>query len=502
MKLIECVPNFSEGKRADVVSAIRQAAEETRGVTVLDAQSDPNHNRMVLTFVGAPQPVKEAALAASARAIELIDLGKHVGEHPRMGAVDVVPFIPLTGATMEDCIVLAKEFAQEFAKRFSVPVYLYEQASGDARKDLAKVRQGQFEGLRKVIGVDSKRDPDFGPKKIHPTAGATAVGARQILIAYNVDLNSQDLSIAKKIANKIRERDGGLPAVKALGFELRDRKLIQVSMNLIDYSKTSMDGVFYAISNYAKEFGVSIADSEIVGLVPQDAINQVSIHSLSLRNFTDDQIIENRIASLIIENSAKGNFLEQSLYDFSASIASKDPIPGGGSVAAYSGALAASLVMMVSHSTIGKKNYETSWEPVERILRQAEPLKEKLLLLVDKDAEAYSLVASSLKLPKETGSQMDARQKKLEDALKKASETPEETMLAAYQVYQLAKKLREIGNKNAFSDVVTASELSRASILGAWSNVKQNLDSLHDTKFVNDKVRKLRPIVDEISATK
>jgi glutamate formiminotransferase len=201
MKLIECVPNFSEGRRADVVTAIRQAAEETKGVTVLDVQSDPNHNRMVLTLVGPPEPVKRAALSASARAIELIDLTRHAGEHPRMGAVDVVPFIPLTGATMEDCVELAKEFAQEFAKRFSIPVYLYEQAaSGNARKDLAKVREGQFEVLRNMIGVDSSKDPDYGPKKIHPTAGATAVGARQILIAYNVDLNSQDLSIAKKIA--------------------------------------------------------------------------------------------------------------------------------------------------------------------------------------------------------------------------------------------------------------------------------------------------------------
>ncbi|MFI5419742.1 MAG: glutamate formimidoyltransferase, partial [Nitrososphaerales archaeon] len=325
--MIECVPNFSEGRRADVVSAIRRAAEETRGVTVLDAQSDPNHNRMVLTIVGTPEPVKEAALSASARAIELIDLRKHAGEHPRMGVVDVVPFIPLAGSMMEDCIVLAKEFAEEFAKRFSIPVYLYEHAaSRDARKNLANVREGQFEGLRNVIGVESSKDPDYGPKKIHPTAGATAVGARQILIAYNVDLNSQDLSIAKKIAKRIRERDGGLPAVKALGFELKDRKLIQVSMNLTDYSKTSLHTVFYTISNYAEEFGVSVADSEIVGLVPQNAINQAATHSLSLRNFTDDQIIENRIVSLIAENSVRGNFVTKSLYDFSASIASKDPV--------------------------------------------------------------------------------------------------------------------------------------------------------------------------------
>ena len=498
MKLIESVPNFSEGRRSDVVTAIRQAAEGTGGVAVLDSESDANHNRMVLTLVGSPEAVKNAVLEASARAIELIDLRTHVGEHPRMGAVDVVPFIPLTGATMDDCILLAREFAEEFAKRFSVPVYLYERAArSEDRRDLARVREGQFEGLRNLIGVDPSRDPDYGPKKIHPTAGATAVGARPVLIAYNVDLDSQDLAVAKKIARRIRERDGGLTAVKALGFELKDRKLIQVSMNLTDYTRTSMHTAFDAISAHAREFGISVVDSEIVGLVPQEALDQAAVHSLMLRNFSNDQIIENRIVSVI--TSPKDSFASLSLSEFSASIASKDPVPGGGSAAAYAGVLAASLVMMVCRSTFGKKNYEVSRTAIEKILSEAEPLKEKLLSLVDKDAAAYSLVANALKLPKESEEQKRERHKKLDESLRIATEVPAETLLASNKVYELAKEVSEIGNKNAISDAEAAIELAKASVLSAWSNVKLNLDSLRDPGFMNDTVRKLSPIVDEIN---
>jgi glutamate formiminotransferase/formiminotetrahydrofolate cyclodeaminase len=500
MKLIECVPNFSEGRRQEVISAIREAAEDTPDVAVLDAETDLNHNRMVLTLVGTPKAVKQAALAASAKAIELIDLTKHAGEHPRMGAVDVVPFIPLNGATMEDCILLAREFAEEFARRFSVPVFLYEKAATrEDRKDLAKVREGQFEGLRERIGADPSKDPDFGPKKIHPIAGATAVGARPILIAYNVDLDTRDLSIAKKIASKIRERDGGFSAVKALGFELKDRKLVQVSMNLTDYTKTAMHTVFDAISQYAKEYGVSVVDSEIVGLVPQDALNAASMHYLSLRNFTPNQIIENRLATLLrAMDSGKESFVEKSLNEFCESLSSKNPVPGGGSASAYAGALAASLVIMVAQLTIGKKNYEATWEPAKDILKQAEPLKEKLLELVDRDAEAYSLVASAMKMPKTNDQEQAKRDQRLESALKFATEVPSETLLISSQVFHLAEKILEIGNKNAQSDSETALQLARASILGAWSNVKVNLASLKDESFVNFEMKNLQPVVDEI----
>ncbi|HMD14354.1 MAG TPA: glutamate formimidoyltransferase, partial [Bacteroidota bacterium] len=283
MKIVECVPNFSEGRRSEVIEAILNAAKLIRGVTVLDCESDANHNRMVLTFVGPPEAVKEAALSSSAKAIELIDLTKHTGEHPRMGAVDVVPFVPLREVSMDECVRLARDFAQEFSIKFSVPVFLYENAATrEDRKNLADVRHGQFEGLRDLIGKDPSKKPDFGPEKIHPTAGATAVGARPILIAYNVNLASEEVLIAKKIAKRIRERDGGLPSVKALGFELKNRQLVQVSMNLTDYTKTSMHTAFDAISEYAKEYGVGVVESEIVGLVPQEALSLASFHYLSV----------------------------------------------------------------------------------------------------------------------------------------------------------------------------------------------------------------------------
>jgi len=501
MKIVECVPNFSEGRRKEVIDEILKAAQSVGEITVLDCESDANHNRMVLTFVGPPDAVKAAALSSSAKAIQLIDLTKHSGEHPRMGAVDVVPFVPLREVSMDDCVKLAREFAQEFSTKFSVPVFLYENAATrEDRRNLADVRQGQFEGLRELIGTDPSRKPDFGPEKIHPTAGATAVGARPILIAYNVNLESEDISIAKKIAKRIRERDGGFPAVKALGFQLRDRNLVQVSMNLTDYTKTSMHTVFDAISQYAKEYGVNVAESEIVGLVPQEALTLASIHYLSLSNFNPNQIIENRIFSSEAEKAKDSRFVSMTLEAFCDSVASKSPIPGGGSAAAYSGALAASLVAMVCRLTIGRKNYESAWESAGEILVQAEDLKSKLLELVDLDASAYSLVSSALKLPKSTDAERIEQKAKLNSALKAAAEIPAQTAVSASSVFLLAKRIRDIGNKNAQSDAETAIELSRASILGAWSNVKTNVEGLvGEDEFVKSITQRLVAIVEEVS---
>ncbi len=504
MKIVECIPNFSEGRRTEVIKEISRAAQSIAGITILDCESDPNHNRMVLTFVGPPEAVKNAALSASARAIELIDLTKHTGEHPRMGAVDVVPFVPLREVTMEECVQLAKDFGKEFADRFSVPVFLYENAATrPERRNLADVRQGQFEGLREQIGFDPAKKPDYGPEKIHPSAGATAVGARPILIAYNVDLNSQDLSIAKKIAKLIRERDGGFPAVKALGFELKDRKLVQVSMNLTDYTKTSLHIVFDAISRYAEENGVTVADSEIVGLVPQEAMMKASAHYLSLRNFSPDQIIENRIFGSESETaSASSSLISLSLTKFADRVSSKSPTPGGGSVAAYSGALAASLVAMVCGLTIDRKKYEASWSEAREALDQALQLKTRLLGLVDGDAAAYDLVSAAMKLPKSTTDEMAEQKKRLSVALKSAAAVPAETALSAYSVFLLAKRIRQIGNKNASSDADTAIQLSRTSVLSAFKNVKVNLEGLggEEGDFTKEMYQKLEPIVEEVSS--
>ncbi len=488
MKIVECVPNFSEGRRKGVIDAIRDAAARVPGVTVLDCENDPNHNRMVLTFVGPPQATKLAALESSAEAIKSIDLRSHKGEHPRMGAVDVVPFVPLREITMDECVLLATEFADEYSKRFGVPVFLYEYAARrPERKDLAKVRAGQFEGLKELIGKDPSKDPDYGPKTIHPTAGATAVGARPILIAYNINLGTNDVSIAKKIAHLVRGRDGGLPTVKALGFGLRDRSLVQVSMNLTDYKISSISKAFQAVSKHASEFGVPVVESEIVGLVPMDAVVDAATNYLKLANFNSNQIIENRlftIAGGIEEEGIKDqkkairDFSEMTLANFASLVASKEPTPGGGSVAASTGLFAASLVIKVCKLTVGKKGYETVFERANEILTSAQESKEKLQDLANKDSLAYSKVSKAFALPKNTDSERHDRKKMIDAALKEATEVPAQTVIECVKVLDLAEEILRIGNKNASSDAETAVELAKAAAKGAWSNVKINLEAL------------------------
>ena len=292
MRLVQCVPNFSEGRRKEVIESIANEIRAIPAVTLLDVESNADHNRSVVTFVGEPGPVKEAAMAAGRKAVELIDLNHHKGEHPRMGAVDVVPFVPVSGATMEDCVALARQFGQEFAEQLHVPVFLYEEAAMmPDRRNLADVRTGEFEGLRDQIGKDPSRKPDFGPEKIHPTAGATAVGAREILIAFNVNLGTSDPNIAKKVAHELRSRDGGLAYVKALGFELKGRGIVQVSMNMTNYHKSQLFKAYELVKLFAERYGVPVVGSEIVGLTPMDALIDASEFYLRLENFSRDQVL-------------------------------------------------------------------------------------------------------------------------------------------------------------------------------------------------------------------
>ena len=494
MKLIECVPNFSEGRRKEIIDAIAGEARKVPGVTVLDCENDPNHNRMVLTFVGDPEAVETAAIACSREAIKSIDLTKHTGEHPRMGAVDVVPFVPLRDVSMEECVSIAKSFARKYSQEFDVPVFLYEEAATTPeRKDLAKVREGQFEGLRDLIGKDPSKTPDYGPNRIHPTAGATAVGARPILIAYNVNLKTTDLSVAKQVARQVRGRDGGLAFVKALGFQLKDKNMVQVSMNLTDFRKSSMYKAYELVSTMAEHHGVEVAESEIVGLVPTDALVETAEYYLKLQTFKRDQIIENRIYDVAGPSTIHENleYPRMSLSDFAASVASDRPYPGGGSVAAYTGELAAALVSMVCKLTIGKKGYESKVERVASMLGQSERMRSELEGLVTEDATAYSEVTYAMKLPKSTDVEKGVKKQKLHEALKKAIETPLRTMRLSGEVLSLAKEIAETGNKNARSDAETALQLSRASIFSAWSNVKINLESLGDDPEYVEKTRKI-----------
>src|SRR5215472_2523974 len=490
LKLVECVPNFSEGRRQDVIRSIADAIRSSPGVTLLDVESNQDHNRSVISFVGEPSAVKDAALAAAGRAIELIDLTKHKGEHPRMGAVDVVPFVPMSGSTMEDCIGLAREFGRELGARFRLPVFLYEEAATrPERRNLADVRAGEFEGLREKIGKDPTRKPDFGPEMIHPTAGATAVGAREILIAYNVNLGTTDLGIAKKIAHELRAKDGGLEHVKALGFELKQRRLVQVSMNLTNYHKSQLFKAYELVKLFADRYGVPVVGSEIVGLTPMDALVDSAEFYLRLENFSRDQILEKRLFAPSVSS-----LTDESLSTFSEEVASRKAVPGGGSVSAYMGSLGAGLVAMVARLTLGRKEPPKNPEQLENIVRRSEELRQRLLKLVVDDSHAFDAVMKSFKVPKDQG---ETRKRAIQEATIRATEIPLSTMEQATQVLHLAAEIAEYGSASALSDVSTASAAARAAVDGAASNVSINLASIEDKSFVENTEKRSIELQDE-----
>ncbi len=299
MKIVECVPNFSEGRRPEVLGEIVNAMTAVDGARLLDKEMDADHNRAVVTIIGEPDAVLEAAFRGIEKARELIDLTKHKGEHPRMGATDVCPFVPVRDVTMDECVELAQRLGERVGKELEIPVYLYEAAATTpARENLAKVRKGQFEGLRDEIGTNPKKDPDFGPNRIHPTAGAIAIGAREFLVAYNINLGTDDISIAKTIAKSIRFAGGGLRYVKAMGFEIKDRGIVQVSMNMVNYKGTPLFRVYEMVKTEAERYGVPVIGCEIVGLVPLSALIDCADFYLRLESFKQDQILEHRLSEL------------------------------------------------------------------------------------------------------------------------------------------------------------------------------------------------------------
>ncbi len=483
MKIVECVPNFSEGRRREVIQEIVEAAKAHR-IRIVDIESDADHNRSVLTFVGEPEEVKKAALSASAKAVQLIDLNNHKGAHPRMGAVDVVPFVPIREVTMEECVELAKEFGREFAERFVVPVFLYEEAATRPdRKNLADIRRGEFEGLREEIGKNPDRAPDYGPMKIHPTAGATAVGARQILIAYNINLDSNDLEIAKQIAHQVRGRDGGLPYVKALGFALKERGIVQVSMNMVNYEETQLFKAFELVNSLAGHYGVSVVGSEIVGSVPDDALIDCAEFYLKLENFRRENILERKL----FEESSPARLVDLSLDSYSDEVASEKPTPGGGSAASYAGALGAALIAMGCRLTLSRKDYEAYHQRANEILAHCENLRHSLLGVVDEDALAFQKVMEALRMPKNNDEEKKLRQEALQSSLKGAAEAPGKSVSYSMEVMRQALKLAEFGNLNVISDIECGFHLAYAAMRGTASNVQINLDSIKDPAYVSEK---------------
>lgn len=473
MKLIECVPNFSEGRRPDVVAAIRDAIAGVTGAHILDTSADASHNRCVITFVAPIDVVADAAFAGIREAQQRIDLTTHSGEHPRMGAADVVPFIPLDGATMEDCIALARSLGERVGRELGIPVFLYERAATRPdRENLADVRRGEFEGLRTEMGRTPQRVPDFGPGAVHPTAGAVAIGARPFLVAYNVYLGpASNMPVAKEVAKSVRGSVGGLKYVKGLGFEVDGQA--QVSMNLVDTEKTPLHQAYEMVKMEAEARGVTPTWSELVGLVPERALFDAAARHIRLRNFTPDMVLERKVRTAI----AGG----ESLSGFVGSVASPNPTPGGGSVAAHAGALAAALAQMVAGLTIGKKKYVAVDAEMRELAVRAAALGNSLAGLVARDAAAYAVVAAAYKLPADDDAQQRHKAVTIDAALLHAADVPLETARACAQVAEIALAVAERGNTNAASDAGVAALLAEAGCVGASYNVRINVGSLTDT---------------------
>ncbi len=462
--LVECVPNFSEGRDRATIDALRAALTGVPGVKLLDVQADAAHNRSVYTFVAPPDAALEAALRAMRVATQRIDMTKHQGEHPRMGATDVVPFVPVRDVTMDDCVALARRLAERAAAELDIPGYLYARAATrPERERLPDVRKGEFEGLRERIGKDPAADPDFGPKRIHPTAGATAVGARPFLVAFNIYLDSADVSIAKDIAKQIRTSSGGLPAVQASGFEVAGKA--QVSMNLLDIDTTAPAMVFAAVERAARARGVEILKSEVVGLIPERGLVGAGAAYLKLPD-PGDHLLEAKI------RAAEGLSLDGWLDE----LAGGTPAPGGGSAAALAGALAAALVAMVARLTVGRKAYAAAEGEARRMLDTAERLRGELRRSVDEDATAYAKVSAAYRLPKDD----PERPRAIDRALLGAAVVPLAVARHAGALQGMARRIGEIGNKNARSDAKVAEGLARAAFAGALENVRVNVAALSD----------------------
>ncbi|MBX7223974.1 MAG: glutamate formimidoyltransferase [Blastocatellia bacterium] len=489
--IVECIPNFSEGRRPEVIEQIVAAMTSVPNVVLLGAESDPNHNRSVITIAGLPEAVLEAAVRGVGKAAELIDLNHHTGEHPRMGATDVVPFVPIRNITMDECVKLARRAGERMYKEFGVPVYLYEKAATRPdRANLADIRKGQFEGIREEVKTNPNRRPDFGEAELHPTAGATVVGARPALIAYNINLNTPDVSIAKKIAKAIRGRDGGLMYVKALGFDLKDRNQAQVSMNMVNHEGTPLFRVFEMVRSEADRYGVSIVGSEIVGLVPQAALVACNDFYLRLENFSDEQILEVRLQKALAEQSqpaapkvAETEENGSVLGSFPKQVAAGTPVPGGGSVSAFVASLGAALGQMMCNMTAGKPKYAAVEGQVLDIRGQLEALQQTLEQRIDEDAASFDAVLAARRLPKESDADKLARATAIQEATKHAATVPFRMAHEAFDLLELLSDAAEIGNPNLLCDVTVAAQLAVAAIKGAHYNVLVNLTGIDSAEF-------------------
>lgn len=492
--LVECVPNFSEGRDREKIDRIAAAMVAVAGVRLLDSNMDAGHNRAVVTLLGSPEAVGEAAFRGVAEAAKLIDLRTHRGEHPRMGAADVVPFVPVSGVSMEECVALARRVGERIGRELSIPVFLYEEAATrPERRNLADVRGPQFEGLLSLVGTDPSRDPDFGPRAMHPTAGAVAVGARPLLVAYNVYLNTADQSVARAIARAVRYQTGGLRYVKALGMAANEAGRVHVSMNLTNSAGTPIHRVLEMIRSEASRYGVAVVESEVVGLVSADALIDAAEHYLQLNSFSRSQLLEYRL----LEEGGDGEtgrrtpppappprgegspqpprLLEETVTGFADWVASSDPVPGGGSVAALVGALASALAAMVARLTRGRKRFAGVEGEMKALEARSEEARVRLLHLVEEDTDAYAAYMAAYRAAKAGGPETEAA---LREASLRIAKVPLESARVSLEAMKLALEAADLGNPVARTDAQVAALLAHAATLGAVLNVRVNLPSL------------------------
>ncbi len=493
--LVECIPNFSEARRPEVVEAIIQSIQAIAGVTVLDHHSDLDHNRTVVTYIGSPGAVEEAAYQAIRTAAALIDLDHHTGEHPRLGATDVVPFVPIRDITMQECVEMARRLGKRTGEELGIPVYLYEEAAArPERKNLEDIRRGEYEALKQEIGVRPERDPDFGPKKVGP-AGGTVIGARQPLIAFNVYLTTNDVSIAQKIARAVRNSSGGLRFVKALGLLVEGTA--QVSMNLTNFRQTPVARVVEMVRREAGRYGVGIRSTELVGLVPQEALVDVAVWHLQLDQFHPEQILEQRLQGVLSQSvvsqtqPAEESFIEE--------LAKGTPTPGGGSASAHAGAAAAALVTMVSRLTVGKKKYTAVEQRMLQIIEIAEDLRGRLSRAVNEDAASFQQYMTAVHLPKDTPTQQAERGAAVQKAVLGTIDIPLSVSRMAVEVLRLAVETAATGNINAISDAASAAALAHACFTGASLNVRINCPNLINAEAAGEFLAEIHDLSSEVA---
>jgi glutamate formiminotransferase/formiminotetrahydrofolate cyclodeaminase len=492
-RLVECIPNFSEARRPEIVEKIQQAICSVPGVQVLDRHSDLDHNRTVITYIGAPEAVEEAAFQAIATAGRLIDLNFHSGEHPRIGATDVVPFVPISEISMTECVEMARRLGKRVGQELNIPVYLYEEAATrPERQNLENIRRGEFEQLKVEVKTNPDRGPDYGPAELSGP-GATVIGARQPLIAFNVYLASDDVEIAQMIARAVRNSSGGLHFVKAMGVLVNGRA--QVSMNLTNFRQSPLGRVVEMIRREAQRYGVAIHHSELVGLIPQEALFDASTWYLQLEDFNLGQVLEQKLFE--IQSTTAPDSASAQAPSFLDQLAAGTAAPGGGSAAAYAGAAGAALVAMVARLTAGKKKYAAVESQMYDLIEKAERLRGRLTSAIQEDAAAFEEVMAANRLPRSTPEEQARRAVKVEQATTDAIAVPLQVCAAAREVIELALQAASLGNVNAISDAASGAALAKAALTAAGLNVRINCAALRDTEKASGPLQHVKDLEEQ-----